>query len=164
MKKHYLALACAFALVACGNSEKETASENTETEVTEAVQEETPVEEEKVIEEVVDENMKPQGSIFRCEGCAPGLDAEYYQVAFSKDGKKIVGLWTWEKMQFEKPGKKVKLKILSQEYVNGEISGFTGVFQTPNSSQKYDFGIVEDRFTVSFNGNFEEFEYWKSEN
>ena len=86
-----------------------------------------------------------------------------YPVAFSKDGKKIVGLWTWEKMQFEKPGAKQKMIIVSQEYVSGEISGFTGVYKSPNSNQKYEFGVVEDRFTIESDGDLREFEYWKSE-
>lgn len=99
--------------------------------------------------------LQTSGSIFRCDGFYNGIASEWVQVAFAEEGNDIDGLWYWNS-EDENP---VKLNILDITFSEGEISGFSGELAFP-SGGKYEFGQVEDRFTLTHpGGRFQEFDY-----
>ena len=84
------------------------------------------------------------------------MASEWVQVDYDNDTRKVNGIWYWNTAD-EKPQ---TLTILKQEYVDGEISGFTGELTFPGDKEKIGFGIIEDRFNLSYpDGQFQEFEY-----
>lgn len=102
--------------------------------------------------------LQTSGSIFRCDGFYNGIASEWVQVAFSEEGNDIDGIWYWNS-EDESP---VKLEILDITFSEGEISGFSGELAFP-SGDKYEFGQVEDRFTLTHpGGRFQEFDYESS--
>lgn len=92
------------------------------------------------------------------------MEVEYVQVAYDVDQMKIDGIWLWDQMQGDKPGEKEQMIILEQDYHEGEISGYTGVFQYPGvESAVYNFGSVGETFALEFGETRFEYEYFKSE-
>lgn len=99
---------------------------------------------------------QPRGTIYRCDGFRPGVVSEWVQVDYDNDVNKIHGIWYWNTSD-EKP---LALTIIKQEFIDGEISGFTGELSFPGDKEIIGFGIIEDRFNLSYpDGRFQEFEY-----
>lgn len=98
---------------------------------------------------------EPNGTIYGCDDCFPGLRGSWYQVDVDWDAKKIHGIWYWDTENEDKK----EMKILEQEFSEGEeISGFGGKFEFPSSGNVYDFGIVESNFNVSSGDDFYQYE------
>lgn len=145
----------------CSNSS--TTTEQTQDSVaTETIQEETPkveteVKEEKTeVTEVDYSNQETFVNVYRSDGFRPNMASEWVQVRTNSDMSKILEILYWN-VQDEN---KIKLEIVSQEYSDGEISGYTGEVRFPNESETVGFGIIEDRFNLTPEGEkMQEFFY-----
>ena len=145
MNKLHFVLFCAFFVLACGKK-SDAGNQQSSQEASATTTEKTAT--------AVTEN-KPKGSIFRCDGFYPGIASEYLQVDFNAEKKKIEAIWYWNTQD----EKKISLKIFSQKYTEGEISGFDGELQFPDNDDKVAWGCVEDRFNLTHKGDrFQEFE------
>lgn len=157
MKKSILILACAFGMFACSNDAANKTTE-TETEDVEVVESNDDSDNEDSWVKGSITSVRPYGSIYSCDDCFPGLVASFYQYGMGEDGS-IEGMWYWD----NKNDDKTQLVILSQEFMEGEISGWVGEFKFPGNNDVYEFGIIEDRFTVTQDGDFYEYEYVEHE-
>jgi hypothetical protein len=96
-----------------------------------------------------------QKTIYRSDGFRPGLVSEWIEVHY-EPGNKIGRILYWN-TQDEKP---IELKINKQEYIAGEITGYTGELQFPDDEDKYGFGILEGEFKLTYpDKRMQEFEY-----
>jgi hypothetical protein len=96
-----------------------------------------------------------QITVYRSDGFRPGLVSEWIEVHYQA-GNKIGKILYWN-TQDENP---IELKINKQEYVPGEISGYTGELQFPKDNDRYGFGILEGKFKLTHPDNrMQEFEY-----
>ncbi len=96
----------------------------------------------------------PTGSIYRCDGCSGGITSEYFQIEYNKDFDKVLNIWYWNTSDT----KPMIVKIVEQEFVQGEISGFTMTINFPGSNDKYYLGLIEDHANLSDdNGMFKEY-------
>lgn len=153
MKKYILLpLACSSLLFSCGNESDGNANSATTTQTSN--DEDSDQTTTAPNTETTAQKERPRGTIYRCDGFRPGTASEWVQVAYADKENKIVGIWLWDSNN----EKKVQVKILEQRFAEGEISGFAGTFEYPGGD-KYGFGIVEDRFNISTDDQFQEFEY-----
>ncbi|AFM05948.1 hypothetical protein Fleli_3632 [Bernardetia litoralis DSM 6794] len=168
MKKHILIFAFGLLISssACQSSTSTTASDENAVdsasaavvtpEETETPTETTPVVVETPTEEVDYSNQETFVNIYRSDGFRPNMASEWVQVRTNADMDKILEVLYWN-VQDEN---KIKLEIVSQEYSEGEISGYTGEVRFPNDETTTDFGMIEDRFNLTPKGEkMQEFFY-----
>jgi len=97
---------------------------------------------------------QPKGTIYRCDGCSGGITSEYFQIELNKDYDKVVNIWYWNTTNAQP----MIVKIVEQNYVEGEISGFTLTINFAGSKDKYYLGLIEDQANLSDdNGMFKEY-------
>lgn len=163
MKKHILIFAFGLLIStsSCSNSSK-TTDKTQDSVATETIQEETPKVETEIKEEKAEvtetdySNQETFVNVYRSDGFRPNMVSEWVQIRTNSDMSKILEVLYWN-VQDEK---KVKLEIVSQEYSDGEISGYTGEVRFPNDSEIIGFGMIEDRFNLSpKDGKMQEFTY-----
>ncbi len=164
MKKiAFISLFACVSLFACETKTQET-EDSTQEETKDSTKKEPSTKASEAVAEDKEEakkSDKPRGSIYRADGLRPGVASEWLQVAFSKDQNKIEGVWYWT----TDDENKISLKILEQEFTEGEISGFTATVLFPGSPEKIGLGLIEGKANLSYaDGKFEEFEYESVEN
>lgn len=148
MKKTVLFLATGLLLFACNKN-----SSTQENEPITNSTEETATNQETTTEATTAQ--EPNGPIYGCGDCFPGLRGSWYQVSIDWDANKIHGIWYWD----SENEKKEELIVLEQHYSEGEeISGYGGKMKFPSSGDVYDFGIVETNFNVSSGDSFYQYE------
>ncbi len=158
MKKHILIFAFGLlvSISSCSTSSKTTEPKQTQDSVaTETIQEETP----KVKTEVTETDYSNQETfvnVYRSDGFRPNMASEWVQIRTNSDMSKILEVLYWN----VEDENKIKLEIVSQEYSEGEISGYTGEVRFPNDSETVGFGMIEDRFNLTPKGEkMQEFTY-----
>ncbi|MEN9206508.1 MAG: hypothetical protein Q6K70_11940, partial [Thermostichales cyanobacterium DRC_bins_46] len=82
--------------------------------------------------------------LYRNDGFRPAIVSEWIQVHYEITHK-IAKILYWNTAD-ESP---VQLKILNQNYISGEISGYTGELQFPSDNSTYPFGILEGEFKLT---------------
>ncbi len=143
-------------LLACGSKTQET-KDSTQEETKDSTEQ---VPSTKASEVEAKKSDKPRGTIYRADGLRPGVASEWLQVAFSKEENKIEGVWYWNTADETK----VAVKVIAQEYTEGEISGFTATLAFPGNPEKIGLGLIEGKANLSYeDGRFEEFEYESTE-
>lgn len=144
MLKKYsiLSVALALSFAACGSSDAPTSNTNTENKDA-AVSTKAP-KTESASTNLDPKDEKLNKSIYRSDGFRPGVASEWIQVAYPEGGKKVLAIWHWDTND-EKPH---ELKIISQEYMDGEITAITGKLIYGADTDTASFAIVENRFTL----------------
>lgn len=99
--------------------------------------------------------IQPRGSIYRCDGCFPGLTSAWIQVAYNDDVDEIIGIWMWD----VKNETKVQVEILEQEIIRGEENGAIGAFKYPGTNDVYGFGLIDVNCNLLIDDNFYQYEY-----
>lgn len=80
----------------------------------------------------------------------------YLRVEYAGDAQKINAVYYYTNLEPDP----IKLTIHEQEFVDGEISGYTATVSFPGSDEKIGLGLIEDRANLSYpDGTFLEFEY-----
>lgn len=128
--------------ISCGNGNT-SSSVNTDTSATQYQTAEKPVSEQI-----------PFGTIYASKAFRPDNVTEFLQVGMSDDYNTIVSIFYWT----DRDPKTIPLTILSQEFVDGEISGFTAKISFPESDEIIGLGLIEDQANLSFpDGTFQEY-------
>lgn len=123
---------------------------------TEEVQEKVAEVQEEVKE---DDNLKPSGVIFSCDGFHNGIASEFIQIAYSESGGKILGIWYWDTNNDTKR----RLTVLSQEH-HSDLGAVTGKLKFPSSDDVYSYSQIEDWFALSDSDDrVQQFDYLDSE-
>ncbi len=139
LKLNFLALALFF----CASCQ--TPTTNTETAVAKdsVAVETTPITETTTSVEQTSESVT---MTYRSDGFRPGLASEWISVKHAEVGgtQKIIEILYWSTAD----EKKIKAEIVSQKFVDGEISGYTGELRFPDDTEATGFGIIEDRFNL----------------
>lgn len=102
------------------------------------------------------EKMKDWPSqIYRCDGYRPSMASEWIKVIYTPDNDFINTILYWN-VNDETP---IVLDLIESEYEEGEISGWTGVVKSPDGKEEWGFGMIEDRFNLTYGeeGPFQEF-------
>ena len=139
----------AFMCFSCQVSTNSSSEENTETSdsiATVNTQENVEITTTAVTEAEKDKNLT---DIYRSDGYRPNMVSEWIEVKVDQESHQLLEIWYWNVQNEEK----VKLTIVDQEYVDDEISGYSGTLQFPDSSEKIGFGIIEDRFNLTWTEN-----------
>ncbi|MCC5945309.1 MAG: hypothetical protein JJT94_10260 [Bernardetiaceae bacterium] len=93
---------------------------------------------------------------YRSDGFRPGVASEWVAIKSDPEAFKIIEILYWSTADEDK----IPLKIVKQEFSEGEISGYTGEVMFPNDTETVGFGIIEDRFNLSYSEDmFQEFLY-----
>jgi hypothetical protein len=149
MKKRLIIIILSLALFtfACGgNTSKE---EKTDTDSSTTTK--TPEEPEGEVKAT-----EPRGTIYRSDGFRNGIVSEWIQVAYDDTQDEIAGIWYWNTSDETK----VQLKVIKATFSQGEISGVSGKLKFPSDDEEIGFGMIEDRFNLSYSDErFQEFEH-----
>jgi len=96
----------------------------------------------------------PFGTIYASKAFRPDNVTEFLQVGMNEDYTKIVSVFYWT----DRDPKTIPLTIHSQEFADGEISGFTAKISFPQSDEIIGLGLIEDQANLSFpDGTFQEY-------
>ncbi|MCB1145042.1 MAG: hypothetical protein KDK54_22545 [Leptospiraceae bacterium] len=100
-------------------------------------------------------------SIYRAENLQKGIESEYYQVEYDSSFEKIENIWYWNSVI----KKTIPIKILNQEYISTEVTGFIGELELPESNSRVKFAVIEDRVTITLSDEvmYEYYAYYPSE-
>ncbi|MCB1145117.1 MAG: hypothetical protein KDK54_22935 [Leptospiraceae bacterium] len=100
-------------------------------------------------------------SIYRAENLQKGIESEYYQIEFDSSFEKIENIWYWNSVI----KKTIPVKILRQEYISTEVTGFIGELELPLSNSPVKFAVIEDRVSITISDEliYEYYAYFPSE-
>jgi len=121
------------------NSSENNKNEATKSDTTATVSESNKKANEKEVNQTA-----PTTSVYRCDACHNGLASEWVKLYWEDSRTKITKMEYWSSAN-EKPA---EMKIVSQEFSGGEISGITGKVQLPDSKVSVEFSIVEDKVNL----------------
>jgi hypothetical protein len=128
--------------ISCGNGNTPTPL-NTDTSATQNQTKEKPA-----------SGQTPFGTIYASKAFRPDNVTEFLQVGLSDDYTKIVSVFYWT----DRDPQPIQLTIHSQEYVDGEISGFTAKISFPGNDEIIGLGLIEDQANLTFaDGTFQEY-------
>lgn len=81
---------------------------------------------------------------YRSDGFRPGMASEWIRVIYTPDREFIAAVLYWN-MADEEP---LAAELVGTEWIEDEISGWTGRLRFSSETPLYGFGIIEDRFTL----------------
>ena len=99
---------------------------------------------EVVNEEKQEDNLKPSGVIYSCDGFHNGIASEFIQILYSESGSKILGIWYWDTNN----DNKIRLEVLSEEH-HDDLGAVNGKLKFPSSDDIYRFSQIEDWFSLT---------------
>jgi hypothetical protein len=155
MKQKIILGATLFFLYACGGSTEEQVSQaNTETSTEVASEESGAVNEAdydhpEILghEEYDPEKMKDwPARTYRSDGYRPSAASEWIKVIYTPDNEFINTVLYWN-INDETP---IVMELIESEFIEDEISGWSGKLKSPDGFFDYEFGIIEDRFNLIF--------------
>lgn len=122
--------------------------------------EEIKEEQTEVAQEVKQEdNIKPSGVIFSCDGFHNGIASEFIQILYSESGNKVLGIWYWDTNNDTKK----RLTVLSEEHHN-DLGAVTGKLKFPGSNDVYSYSQIEDWFSLTDSDDrVQQFDYLDTE-
>lgn len=92
-------------------------------------------------------------TIYRCDGFRPNVASEWLSVKSSKIPPKLVEIWYWNTVD----EKKVQFEIVSQDFKEGDFSGYIGKLRSDNDTTTKTFGLVDEHFNIGFGEEGQEF-------
>ena len=93
------------------------------------------------------EKMKDWPSLtYRSDGYRPSAASEWVKVIYTPDKEFINTVLYWN-VNDETP---IEMELIEGEFINDEISGWSGKLKSPDGFFDYEFGIIEDRFNLIF--------------
>ena len=81
---------------------------------------------------------------YRSDGFRPGMASEWIRVIYTPDREFIAAVLYWN-VADEEP---LAADLVGTEWIENEISGWTGTLRFSTEDPLYGFGIIEDRFTL----------------
>ncbi|MCC5923061.1 MAG: hypothetical protein JJT77_04675 [Crocinitomicaceae bacterium] len=92
---------------------------------------------------------------YRSDGYRPSAASEWIKVIYTPDGKLINTILYWN-VNDETP---IEMKLIESEFIEGEISGWSGKLKSPDGFFDYEFGVIADQFNLVFDdeGRMQEF-------
>jgi hypothetical protein len=83
---------------------------------------------------------------YRSDGYRPSAASEWIKVIYTPDNEFINTVLYWN-VNDETP---IVMKLIESEFIEGEISGWSGKVKSPDGFFDYEFGIIEDQFNLIF--------------
>ena len=99
---------------------------------------------EAVQEKKQEDNLKPAGVIYSCDGFHNGIASEFIQILYSESGNKVLGIWYWDTNNDTKQ----RLTVISEEHHN-DLGAVTGKLKFPGSDDVYSYSQIEDWFSLT---------------
>ena len=92
---------------------------------------------------------------YRSDGYRPSASSEWVKVIYTPDKEFINTVLYWN-VNDETP---IVMELIESEFIEDEISGWSGKLKSPDGFFDYEFGIMEDRFNLIFDdeGRMQEF-------
>ncbi|GEM_PF-6571524 len=101
-----------------------------------------------------DSDVTITNQLFRSDGFRAGISSEWIEAEINSELNYILNIEYWNTND-EKP---LQFEIISQEYFNDEIAGYSGTLKIPGDDSIFEFGLIEERFNLLYNdGLFQEF-------
>lgn len=96
-----------------------------------------------------------EGVLYMSNSPRPDNATEFLLIAYKEDYSGIESIYYWTDMDPDR----MKLIIHSQEFSEGEISGYTLEVSWPGNDEVIGLGLIEDRANLVFaDGTFQEYE------
>lgn len=83
---------------------------------------------------------------YRSDGYRPSASSEWVKVIYTPDKEFINTVLYWN-VNDETP---IVMELIESEFIEDEISGWSGKLKSPDGFFDYEFGIMEDRFNLIF--------------
>lgn len=93
-------------------------------------------------------NQETRTLTYRSDGYRPGIASEWISVKTGANDQNILEIAYWN----SNDENKTIFEIVSQKFVDGEISGYSGELRFPGDTEATGFGIIEDRFNMGKEG------------
>lgn len=99
--------------------------------------------------------LEEEGVLYSSNSPRPDNATEFLLIAYKEDYSGIESIYYWTDMDPDR----MKLIIHSQEFSEGEISGYTLEVSWPGNDEVIGLGLIEDRANLVFaDGTFQEYE------
>ena len=83
---------------------------------------------------------------YRSDGYRPSASSEWVKVIYTPDKEFINTVLYWN-VNDETP---IEMELIESEFIEDEISGWSGKLKSPDGFFDYEFGIMEDQFNLIF--------------
>lgn len=91
--------------------------------------------------------------VYRSDGHQPNITSEWVSVKIDSEDQKILEIAYWNTNE----EKKVLFEIVSQDFKQGDFSGYIGKLRSNNDTTTKTFGLVDEHFNIGFGEEGQEF-------